>query len=232
MRILIFIPARGGSKGIPGKNLAEINNKPLIQFTLDTAKQLMRLGGFQWTPFVSTDDLKIKSFCESQSFDNKYIRPSSISQDNSTVIDAVWDAYNWLKNNNKKLPDAVLLLQPTSPLRKLDCLIEAINILKSKRNTSVFSVTKMYEHPYECIKTSDYGWNYLEKSITSADRRQEYEQNYYFIDGNFYLASIYFLEKYNSFIEEGISIPYVLKNRIPLDIDEPEDLELARHLLS
>ena len=82
MKILVFIPARGGSKGIPGKNLIELNNKPLIKYTLETVNQIIKNNEYEWIPFVSTDDDEIAAV--GKEYGAKIIkRPSSLSQDNS-----------------------------------------------------------------------------------------------------------------------------------------------------
>ena len=119
MKILIFVPARGGSKGIPGKNLVKLVDRPLIQYTLDTINELMKNKNHEWIPFISTDDRKISSYCTKHGFDTFYKRPAKFSCDNSAIIDAIWDANEWLNKNKNLFPDAILLLQPTTPIRNI-----------------------------------------------------------------------------------------------------------------
>jgi len=232
MKILIFIPARGGSKGIICKNLVELNDKPLIQYTLEIANKLSENNLHQWIPFVSTDDDKIISFCKARGFNMEYRRPENLSGDKSSIIDSVWDALKWLKAYKNISPDGILLLQPTSPLRNCKTILDAIAQLNMEIDLSVVSVTKMYEHPYECIKIIKNGWQYLEKSSKELTCRQEYKDSYLFIDGNFYFATIEYLTKYNSFIVENKSILFPLNQRFPIDIDEYEDLLMVQYLLS
>ena len=122
MKILIFVPARGGSKGIPGKNLINLLDKPLIGYTLDIIKELIKNKNHEWIPFISTDDSEISKYCKNQGFDMSYKRPKRISDDDSSVIDAIWDSNKWLNHKNI-FPDAVLLLQPTTPIRKKEDII-------------------------------------------------------------------------------------------------------------
>ena len=232
MKILIFIPARGGSKGIIGKNLVELNEKPLIQYTLEIADKLSENNLHLWIPFISTDDDKIISFCKTQGFKMEYRRPDKLAGDKSSIIDSVWDGLKWLKIKKNISIDAVLLLQPTSPLRDSESILGAIEQLNERKDVSIASTTKMYEHPYECIRIKNNEWQFLEKPPKELTCRQEYEDNYLFIDGNFYFATIEYLKKYNSFIVENKSLFYTLDQRFPLDIDEYDDLLMVEYLLS
>ena len=99
LKILIFIPARGDSKGIPGINLVELNGKPLIQYTLETTLDLITNKTIEWIPFISTDDEKIATFCSNQGFNLEYKRPKELSGDKSPMMEAIWDALKWLEQN-------------------------------------------------------------------------------------------------------------------------------------
>ena len=231
MTILIFIPARGGSKGIIGKNLIELNGKPLIQYTLETTRELMGNKTHDWLPFISTEDAKISTFCESQGFNMEYKRPKEISGDKSLMIDAILDALKWLDTMKSISPDAVLLLQPTSPLRKKSDIINAIKRVEDEEDFSIISVTRMREHPFECIETDENGWSYLAKPADEPAGRQEYDDKYFFIDGSFYFASIYFIKHHHSFLVENKTQYHLLNQRWSIDIDEKEDLLIAKTLL-
>ena len=230
MKILIFIPARGGSKGIPGKNLINLNGKPLIQYTLETAHELMENKKYDWIPFVSTDDNKIAEFCTRQGFNLEYSRPKELSGDKSLMIDAVFDALSWLESKNQ-IVEAVLLLQPTSPMRKTTEVVNAIKQVAGKKTFSIISVTKMREHPYECIEALDDGWSFLAKPNMQPSGRQDYRDNYYFIDGSSYFASIDFLNKHQSFVKENITQYHLLDQPWSIDIDENDDLIVAEELI-
>ena len=148
MNILGFIPARSGSMGIKNKNMALLNKKPLIYYTLDIAKKIKR----DVFPFVSTDSEKIRKYCEKMGFKTNYIRPKILSGDRSPIFNAIKHGLYWLKKKEKKTFDAVLLIQPTSPLREITELRLAIKKFKKQNLKSLISVTRMKEHPYECIK--------------------------------------------------------------------------------
>ena len=146
MSILCFIPARAGSKSIKNKNLYKINSKPLIYYTIKFAQKIK--NNFI---FVSTDSTKILKYTNKLNLNNKYIRPKKLSGDRSLVIDALIDSLNWLKKKGK-IFNTVILLQPTNPVRNIIEFNKALAIFKKKKLDSLASVTKMREHPYECIE--------------------------------------------------------------------------------
>lgn len=233
MKILIIIPARGGSKGIPRKNLVDLNGKPLIQYTLGTVKKLMENKTHTWLPFISTDDEEISFYCKSQGFDMEYRRPNKFSKDTSPMIDTIFDALKWLMKKKNEHPDCVLLLQPTSPLRDVNKILDAINKVKDKTTFSIISITRLREHPYECIEMNKQGdWSYLSKPIGRPVGRQQYRNDYFFIDGSFYFASISFLNKHKSFLIENKTKLFLLDQTWPIDIDVEDDLLVAETFLN
>lgn len=226
MNILVFIPARGGSKGIKRKNLSKIGNKKLIDYSLDIANKLPK----NFRTLVSSDNNEILNYCKKKGISSNYIRPISLSTDKSKIVDSVLHAIKWLNKNENYFPDAILLLQPTSPFRNINEIKTAIKKFKSEKIESLFGVVKMKEHPRECIETNKLKWSYLKKKTKGITRRQEYENDYYFIDGSFYLSSTSFIKKYKSFIVENKSLVYKFNLDYSIDIDDMSDLRLARIL--
>ena len=229
MKILIFIPARGGSKGIPEKNLSNLNGVPLIKYTLDTTKELVKKNN-EWIPFISSDDKKILNYCKMQGFKMDYIRPEKLSKDTSPMIDAILDALDWLSIKNIHI-DSVLLLQPTSPLRAINELLKAIKLAKDKKYFSIVSTTNMREHPNECIEINENGWSFLSKPKSAFHQRQSFSSRYYFIDGSFYFASKKFLIKNKTFLIENETEFFNTNHYWPIDIDEREDLIVASAIM-
>ena len=120
--------------------------------------------------------------------------------------------------------DAVLLLQPTSPIRSLNDIKSAIYQFKRKRLKSLVSAIPMKEHPYDCVKFRKNELSFLINNTKNITNRQYYEKNYYFIDGSFYLAKINFLLKNKNFLNKKHTKIFIQKMKWPIDIDEPEDL--------
>lgn len=229
---LLFIPARGGSKGIPFKNLHPFLGKPLIYYTFRIVEQMMRNYPNQLIPFLSTDDEKILSFGKENGLDNDYIRPNWLSGDKASIIDGILDALDWLKLHRNLAPDQILVLQPTSPLRTIEQVTQLFKDFSEKNAVSMFSVIPMWQHPYECIHASEDDWDYLITPPKSTNQRQSYESSYYFIDGAFYLVTTEFLKANRALVARKISIPFIINDPYMVDIDEPEDLKMAEAVMT
>lgn len=228
MNIMALVPARGGSKGIPRKNLINCAGKPLIQYTLDIVNEL----GDLVVPFVSTDDQEISDYCSRQGFDLSYRRPCELAQDDSPVTMAVFDAIAWYQQKKDLMIDAILLLQPTNPIRFVDELKTAICRFESQQLNSLVSVTPVFNHPYECLEVvSESEWLYLAQSGSKQYRRQSYPTNFYHVDGSFYLIKKTCLSEHNQFVIKGETQLFYLNNIPRIDIDEPYDLVMAEALL-
>ena len=132
MKFLFFIPARKGSKGIPNKNLKNVNGKPLIYYTLSLVNKINQVDK---EIFVSTDSKKILNYSKKNGHKYNYLRPKKFSQDKSPIQDAIIHALKWLKYNEKKVFDAVVILQPTSPIRIISEINFALEFFKKKKLT-------------------------------------------------------------------------------------------------
>ena len=145
-----IIPARGASKGIPGKNIINVAEKPLLQYTIEAAQKSKFLNRV----LLSTDDKKIaevgKIFCVEVPF----MRPTKLAQDDTPAIDVILHALDWLKQNDSYQPDAVVLLQPTSPLRTEKHIDKAIQLFLDKNADTVVSVVEVPHNysPYKLMK--------------------------------------------------------------------------------
>ena len=112
-RILAIIPARGGSKGLPGKNMKEICGRPLVAWSIEQAKDFKHIHRI----VVSTDDDQIAKIANEYGAEVPFMRPVELANDTASTIDVIFDALNWLKRYENYQPEYILLLQPTSPLR-------------------------------------------------------------------------------------------------------------------
>ena len=138
MNLLALIPARSGSKGIKGKNIKAFGGKPLIEWSILQALASSNVNRV----VVSTDDPKIAEIASSAGADIPFMRPKSLATDESLVIDTVIHALNMI-------PDAsdVLLLQPSSPLRRTSDIENMVNLRREMRCESVVSVARVTQHP-------------------------------------------------------------------------------------
>lgn len=226
MSVMAIIPARGGSKGIPNKNLVLLAGKTLIRYTIDAAQGSKYVSNI----FISSDDPEIIDFCESIGVKVPYRRPPELAMDHSSIIDAVLHALDWLQQN-ASLPENILLLQPTSPLRTADDIDKAFELFNATQVDSMISVHNMIEHPYECLKLENGGWCYLANPETKVTRRQDYQKDYFYINGAIYLAKTAFLMRERTFIVEGVTGLYFMNPANGVDIDDMFDLKRAEFYL-
>ncbi len=227
MRILAFIPARGGSKGIPRKNLVPLAGKPLIQHTVEAAQKASGLDEI----FLSSDDEEIIVFCRSLGLDVPYVRPPELATDEAPMIDAVLHALDWRQERGMPEMDAVLLLQPTSPLREARHIDGAVAQFLAHEVDSLTSVHEMLEHPFECVRRTWEGWGWLAKPANQAFRRQDYGEVFYFINGAVYLNTVQFLVEHRRFVMEGRTDLYVMESDCGVDVDDLLGLRRAEACL-
>ena len=149
MKPLVTIPARGGSKGIPGKNIKELNGKPLIQYTIEAAREIFS----DEVICVSTDDIKIKEVVESMGLFVPFIRPPELATDTTGTYEVLLHAIQYYEKNGYQ-PDTLILLQPTSPFRTATHIKEAIK-LYTPGVQMVVSVKETKSNPYYVLFEED-----------------------------------------------------------------------------
>jgi len=130
MNVVAIIPARGGSKRIPEKNIKKLNGKPLIYYSIKNAKSSKLIDKI----IVSTDNKKIAKIAKELGAEVPFLRPRNISNDKAKTIDVVKHTISFLEDQNY-IPDIITILQPTTPLRSIITLDKSIRILKKERDT-------------------------------------------------------------------------------------------------
>ncbi len=144
--VLALIPARGGSKGIPGKNIRDFAGYPLIAYSIAAAKQ----SKFDTRVIVSTDDPKIASVAREWGAETPFLRPSEFASDNSLDLPVFRHALQWLADNEGYKPDIVLQLRPTSPIRPVTMVDDAVQLLIDHPEAdSVRGVVPSNENPFK-----------------------------------------------------------------------------------
>ena len=149
MKILCIIPARSGSKGVKNKNIKLFRNKPLLAWSIEQAKQSKYIQNMKI--IVSTDSEIYQKISLEWEAECPFLRPKNISQDNSTDIEFMKHCVKWLKQNENYVPDIILQLRPTSPLRNVNDIDNALDIFIENRNNydSLRSVIKVNKTPYK-----------------------------------------------------------------------------------
>ena len=221
--VLVLVPARGGSKGIPRKNLHPFRGRPLIDYTLDAIRQLPELTHV----LISSEDEQIRDHCALRGFPTKYRRPAALATDTSPVIDTVLHGLSWAETFWHRAFAYVVLAQPTSPLRTKEHILEFINELRANNHEAYISVSRMAEHPMECLVVTENlpGWRYLVEPPPSAYGRQAYQGSYFFINGALYAATPEFLRAERSFLIPNRTALFEMGREFSLDVDTYDDLE-------
>jgi CMP-N,N'-diacetyllegionaminic acid synthase len=183
MKTLVVIPARGGSKGLPGKNIRLLMGKPLIHYSIDFARSFF----YENDICVSTDDINIIRCINEIKFEVPFLRPANLATSEAGMNDVILHALSYFENQNIKY-DRVLLLQPTSPIRKLDHLKEMIHIMDQNPNLDmVVTVKKSKENPYFNLFEEENG--YLTKSKKGNFLTRQSAPDVYAYSGSMYLIS-------------------------------------------
>jgi len=143
-RILGIIPARGGSKGIPQKNIRIVNGKPLIAWTIESALNCHNIDRV----IVSTDDNKIAKITSEYGGDVPFIRPELLAQDDTPDFPVFHHALSWLATNEGYFPEVIVWLRPTAPLRSVEDISGAISLLLETKADWVRTVCAVEHHPY------------------------------------------------------------------------------------
>lgn len=223
---IAIIPARGGSKRLPDKNLKLFCGKPLIVWTIDAAKNY---GKFDLI-LVSTDSLKIANIASQAGASVPFIRPSSLASDNATTNDVIEHAVNWIEQNENTSISRVTLLQPTSPLRDSNDICHAMQLFSAKKADAVISVSEL-EHPIQyCNQLSDdlSMSGFLSKE---AFYRSQDLATFYRLNGAIYIFDRKFVGNLNS-IYSGHSFAYVMDKKKSIDIDDEYDFLIAECIKS
>ena len=221
-KILAIIPARGGSKGIPHKNIIDLCGKPLISYTIEAGLKSKYIDYLM----VSTDDEEIADISRSFGAEIPFLRPAELASDTSKTINAILHAIRSLEPMGKTF-DSLVLLQPTQPLRTTDDIDSAIKKYYENGEESLVSVSEVDDHPI-LIRTieDDRLKNLLSGSSTC--RRQDMPR-YYRINGCIYINSIKDIGETTSFNDNRV--PFIMEKDHSVDIDEICDLQMAEYYI-
>ena len=224
--ICAIIPARGGSKGIPRKNIVPLAGKPLLVYSIEHALQ----SSFIDRVIVSTDDREIAKIAIDNGAEVPFLRPRELAEDHVLDLPVFEQALNYLAEKENYFPEIVVHLRPTAPYRKPDWIDECVQILKKNGNAdSVRSVSPPDKHPYRMFQIDTQG--FLDPIMKHEHpepyllRRQDLPDLFYYncvVDVT-WPDTIF---KKHSMTGDRI-LPYIMNAEEVLDIDSPLDLEFA-----
>ena len=230
MNILITICARGGSKGIPGKNIKPIGDKPLIAYTIEHAKRFSAQNN--GAVVLSTDSDEIKTVAKQFGLETDYTRPSEYANDTAGKVETIAHLLLYEEQKAHSKFEFILDLDVSSPMRTTEDLSAAFNIIKSDENAlNLFSVNPANRNPYfNMVEKGEYGYCKLAKILNSSVLSRQAAPLVYDLNASFYFyRREFFAHNYQTVFTEK-SLFYEMPH-ICFDLDELLDFEFLNFLI-
>ena len=222
--MIAIIPARGGSKGLPGKNIRMLNGKPLIAYAIEEALKAKHIDRV----IISTDDEKIACVAVEYGAELPFMRPAELASDTAMAVDNYIYTIGRLEEESGEHIDAFAVLQPTSPLRIAEDIDGAIELFREKQADSVISYTQE-AHPVTWHKYLDGEGRFVDIFDSNINNRQDNRISYY-PNGAVYVFRTSMIRERKYYTDK--SFAYVMPRSRSIDIDYMEDFEYAEFLLS
>lgn len=228
--VLALIPARGGSKGIPRKNLLEVAGKPLIAYSILQAKQSSRISRV----IVTTDDAEIAGVSRHWGAEVPFLRPAEFAQDLSPDIDAFRHALHWLRENEGYQPEMVVHLRPPGPVRRVEQIDQAVDLLAAHPEAdAVRSVRRALQTPYKMWRISERG--YLEPLLRHPGMPDCQSVPRQMLPAVYWQSGYVDVVRPRAILEKNsmwgdCALPYIVEEEI-LEIDYPENVPQVEEAL-
>ncbi|MEE2023028.1 MULTISPECIES: acylneuraminate cytidylyltransferase family protein [Alkalimonas] len=226
MKILAVIPARAGSKRLPGKNVKNLNGKPLITWTIDAALAVRELSSV----IVTTDCEVIAEVAKQAGAEIPFLRPQELATDTSSSTDVIRHTLDFYRSQGEEF-DFVMLLQPTSPIRDAVDIRGAIELLRSNSADAVVSVCRCEHSPLwsNTLPADNSMSGFIRKEVSQL--RSQDLPDYYRVNGAIYLTRVSrFYQEKSMFLSSNI-FAYVMDNNKSVDIDHELDFLTAEAVL-
>ncbi|MBP7527615.1 MAG: acylneuraminate cytidylyltransferase family protein [Syntrophorhabdaceae bacterium] len=221
--ILAMIPARGGSKGVPRKNIASMRGKPLIAWTIEEALRSRYVDRL----VLSSEDEEVIRTASGLGCDVPFVRPENLAQDDTPMIDVVLHVLDSVDGEYTHL----VLLQPTSPLRTYEDIDACIELCLAGDARVCISLTESEKSPFWMYKISESGYLVPFMDTGKQYTRRQDMPRAFIPNGAVYVAETAFLRQYRTFIADETKA-YVMPAERSFDIDNPLDMEICEFLLS
>lgn len=228
MNMLAIIPARGGSKGVPRKNLVDIKGKPLIAYTIEAALEAKKRGAISEV-IVSTDDEEIANVSRRYGASVPFLRPQELANDTARSVDLMIHAHDFFHKNGCNY-DEIILLQPTSPLRNVEDIEGAVIAFRDTRATSLISCYKEDSiHEFGLYHKSGNWGIALNTNHNLGTRRQEMP-DLYVRNGAIYIVKSEYMIREKKVFDEKPAM-YIMPKDRSINIDTMNDIIEARKLI-
>lgn len=229
-RVLALIPARSGSKGIPGKNKKLINNIPLLAYPIIAAKKSKYIDKI----IFSSDDQDMCNIALNYGAEAPFTRPLELASDESVRADVILHALNYVKDNFEDNYDILIFLEPTSPLTNEKDIDRALEFFFSHKCESLVSIMESpTHHPEYAVKLDPHSKiikPFLKKSFNDLTMNRQNLKPVFFFDGSLYISSILTFYEFQEFYHEKTK-GIIFDSSKSLEIDEPIDFKLAELIL-
>lgn len=226
MKILALIPARLGSKRAPKKNKRNLGGKPLIVWSIDVAKGLPSICDVM----VSTDDPEIAQISRDSGALVPWLRPAILSTDEASSVEVAIHAVTWYESNIGGI-DGLMLLQPTSPFRTRESVMEAIELFEREKAFPIIGVSPARDHPLWTFRMEDGFCTPFSKGHGLESRSQDLEQAFV-VNGALYICTPTHIKENKSFFSSK-NLPLIMNSyRESIDIDTEDDFLIANFFLS
>lgn len=221
--MIAIIPARGGSKGLSGKNIKPLNGKPLIAYTVEAAKKARGVDRV----VVSTDDLEIAKVAEQFGAEIPFLRPSSLAGDDSSAIDVYLHSVSVLMNQTGESVEKFMVLLPTAPLRDSEDIEKALELFWASKATTLISMTEAETPPawYYLMDKQGVVKNAKLGKTNPIANRQESEK-FYIPNGAIYILDYRLLQEKRTYYASD-TVAFVMPRNKSIDIDTQFDFDLA-----
>jgi CMP-N-acetylneuraminic acid synthetase len=228
MKYIVLICARGGSKGLPGKNIKPLDGIPLIGWSINIAKELDNISHI----IVSTDSIEIAKIAEKYGAKTPFIRPDYLAQDDSPEW-LVWrHAINYIEENDGELIDALIVLPVTAPLRSVNDVNACIDLFEKSEADSVITVSEASRNPYfNMIVNDSNGYSSLVIAPKDQVTRRQDAPEVFDMTTVAYVVDVNLIKNYNGIFEGKVQSVTIPRERA-VDIDNLMDFKIAEYLLN
>ncbi|MFI5172876.1 MAG: cytidylyltransferase domain-containing protein [Chitinophagales bacterium] len=232
MKVLAIIPARGGSKGLPGKNIKPLLQHPLIAYSILAAQESKIINRIT----VNTDDEEIAAIAKNYGAEIPFLRPAELAADDSTDFDVFFHQLNWLRENEDYIPDLIVHLRPTSPIRLANLIDDAIEKLLAGDADSIRVITESPITPFKMWVLNKNNDEAMEPLVHLQDLNEPFNQPRQKLPMVYWQVGTLDVIKTN-IITEGKSmsgnkiLPYIIDKKFAIDIDDVTSFYKAEEVI-
>lgn len=225
--MIAIIPARGGSKGLPGKNIMRLGNKPLIAYTIEAAKIAKKIDRV----IVTTDSEEIAETAKKYGAEVPFMRPAQLAQDTSAACDAYLHAVEYLKENENCDIEKFIVLLPTTPFRTGGDIDDAVGVFEDKGAYTLVSMTETETPISWYFKVDDQGRTQNAGFASDILANRQCADRYYRPNGAIYILDYDLLKSKRTYYSDN-TVAYIMDHYKSVDIDTVDDFHYAEFLLS